>query len=66
MQKFTDAFGVMPLRTVEFRADPVLYKQQGYVDHLKFYRSDGELWGKKSGELLVFETFESQVALSCK
>ena len=43
MQKFTDAFGVMPLRTVEFRADPVLYKQQGYVDHMKFYRSDGEL-----------------------
>lgn len=43
MQKFTKEFGVMPLRTVEFRADPVLYKQPGYADHMKLYRSDGEL-----------------------
>lgn len=43
MKVFTNAFGVMPLRTVEFRADPVLYKVPGVDASTQWYFSDGAL-----------------------
>ena len=43
MKTFTKAFGSTPLRTVEFRADPTLFKQEGYTNETKKYKTEGEL-----------------------
>ena len=43
MKTFTKAFGSTPLRTVEFRADPTLFKQDGYTNEMKKYKTEGEL-----------------------
>ena len=41
--KFVDIYGMVPLKTVEFRADPVLYKEN--VDSkFKWFNDIGSLW----------------------
>lgn len=43
MKVFAEAFGLVPLRTTEFRADPVLYKVDAVPEILKLYPSNGGL-----------------------
>lgn len=42
VDKFTKAFGRMPLKSVEFRADPVLYKDP-FPEKLKRFNDIGSL-----------------------
>lgn len=42
INRFADAFGVMPLKTVEFRADPVLFKDS-LPEKLKKFNDIGNL-----------------------
>ena len=39
---FSKAYGVMPLQTVNFRADPLLFKEE-FPEKLKLYPNMGEL-----------------------
>ena len=43
INKFAEVYGMVPLKTVEFRADPVLYKEP-LPDELKKYSDMGHLW----------------------
>ena len=42
INRFTDIYGAMTLKTVEFRADPVLYKDN-FPSQLKWYNDIGSL-----------------------
>ena len=42
VNKFAEVFGSMPLKTVEFRADPVLYKDS-VPDEVKYFKDIGAL-----------------------
>ena len=42
LKKFADIYGTMPLKTVEFRVDPVLYKED-LPDYVKLYSDIGSL-----------------------
>lgn len=42
INKFADLYGLMPLKTVEFRADPVLYKDN-FPEKLKRFNNVGSL-----------------------
>lgn len=42
VDKFTKAFGCMPLKSVEFRADPVLFKDP-FPEKLKRFNDIGSL-----------------------
>ena len=43
MNKFTQIFGYMPLVSVEFRADPVLYKIDSLPNKMKRFNNIGSL-----------------------
>ena len=40
LNEFRRVYGVMPLKTVEFRADPVLFREK-LPDRMKLYRGVG-------------------------
>ena len=42
INRFTNIYGMMPLQTVEFRADPVLYKDP-FPNELKWFSDVGSL-----------------------
>lgn len=44
INKFASVFGTMPLKVVEHRADPVLYKDD-FPEKLKSFPNIGSLWG---------------------
>jgi len=41
MRKFNQDFGMMPLKSVEFRADPLLYKDMSVPESLKEFPAQG-------------------------
>ena len=43
INKFASVFGTMPLKVVEHRADPVLYKDD-FPEKLKSFPNIGSLW----------------------
>ncbi|KAF6018746.1 Ext2 [Bugula neritina] len=43
LRHFNEAFGQTILHSVEFRADPVLFKEQDLIDDMNLYYSDGAL-----------------------
>lgn len=56
INQFTSVYQAMPMKIVEFRADPVLYKDDNIPSILKKYNDIGSLWWREVIEG-AFEVF---------